>query len=142
MCVSKDADRRVFRAARICLLPAPLLACVAAYSQAFAACLPSADPAIRQPQTLVNRDAKQALSKVQGLLDVETASGHPSSARMAALYDVQAQAYSILELDGDAREAVTKGLSFVTGDSDPIRLDLLATLAENVYDQAGIDAAD
>jgi diguanylate cyclase (GGDEF)-like protein len=115
---------------------------MAAYSQAFAACLPSADPVIRQLQALVNRDAKQALAKVAGLLDVETASGHPSAARMAALYDVQAQAYSILELESDAREAVAKGLTFATADTDPIRLDLLATLAENVYDQAGIDAAD
>lgn len=142
MYVSKDAHRRVSRVARICLLPALLLACMAAYSQAFAACLPSADPVIRQLQTLVNRDAKQALAKVAGLLDVETASGHPSAARMAALYDVQAQAYSILELESDARDAVAKGLAFATADTDPIRLDLLATLAENVYDQAGIDAAD
>jgi diguanylate cyclase (GGDEF)-like protein len=109
---------------------------------AAAACLPSADPAIRDLQTLVNQDAKSALQKSQALLDAALASPQADAPRLASLYDVQAQAFSILELASEARGAVAKGLQFATANSDPIRLDLLATLAENVYDQAGIDATD
>ena len=91
---------------------------------------------------MVNQDAKGALAKVKTLLDVESAATHPNPQRLAALYDVQAQAYSILELEADARDSVAKGLQFATGAQDPIRVDLLATLAENVYEQTEIDAAD
>jgi diguanylate cyclase (GGDEF)-like protein len=109
---------------------------------AAAACLPSSDPGIRELQTLVNRDAKQALAQVQTMLDFDTKLPHPNAQRLASLYGVEAQAYSILELGSQARESVAKGLKFATGDTDPVRLDLLATLAENVYDQAQISAAD
>jgi diguanylate cyclase (GGDEF)-like protein len=112
------------------------------HGHAQAACLPSADPAIRPLQDLVNQDAKAALAKVRAMLEVETAAVHPDAQRLASLYDVEAQAYSILELEADARESVTKGLRYATGAQDPVRLDLLATLAENVYDQTDIDAAD
>jgi diguanylate cyclase (GGDEF)-like protein len=137
-----ETSRRGLRAVRMWLLPVLLVAWSAAYSQAFAACLPSADPAIHDLQVMVNRDAKAALTKVRVLLDSELGAARPDTQRIAALYDVQAQAYSILELTSDARASVAKGLQFATGDTNPIRLDLLATLAENVYDQAGIDDAD
>jgi diguanylate cyclase (GGDEF)-like protein len=130
------------RALRLLLLPLLLAAWGFVQCQAYAACLPSADPAIRDLQTLVNQDAKSALAKVQALLDRETAAAHPDGKRLASLYDVQAQAYSILELEADARESVAKGLQYASAPQDPVRLDLLATLAENVYDQAGIDRAD
>jgi diguanylate cyclase (GGDEF)-like protein len=119
-----------------------LLAWCFLHSQAYAACLPSADPIIRPLQDLVNQDAKAALAKVKTMLDAEMARLHPNPQRLASLYDVQAQAYSILELEADARESVAKGMKYATGAQDPVRLDLLATLAENVYDQADIDAAD
>ncbi|MEA3173820.1 MAG: hypothetical protein QOF42_1231 [Gammaproteobacteria bacterium] len=109
---------------------------------AAAACLPSADPSILALQTLISQDAKAALAKVRAMLDFETKLPHPNSQRLASLYDVEAQAYSILELTSSAREAVDKGLKFATGAKDPIRLGLLATLAENVYDPAQIAAAD
>jgi diguanylate cyclase (GGDEF)-like protein len=109
---------------------------------AAAACLPSADAGIRELQTLVNRDAKAALAKVQTQLDFESKLPQPNAQRLASLYDVEAQAYSILELTSLARQSVSKGLKFAGGDKDLIRLDLLATLAENVYDQAQITAAD
>jgi diguanylate cyclase (GGDEF)-like protein len=133
--------RPASRALRL-LLPLLLAAWSFVHCQAYAACLPSADPVIRELQKLVNQDAKAALAKVKTLVDDETAAAHPSAQRLASLYDVQAQAYSILELEADARESVAKGLQFATGARDPIRLDLLATLAENVYDQAEIDRAD
>jgi diguanylate cyclase (GGDEF)-like protein len=112
------------------------------HDPAQAACLPSADPAIRPLQDLVNQDAKAALAKVKALLDAQLAAANPDGHRLASLYDVQAQAYSILELEADARNSVAKGLQFATGAQDPVRLDLLATLAENVYEQADIDATD
>jgi len=124
------------------LLPLLLAACCLLQPTAFAACMPSADVAIRQLQTLVNQDAKAALAKVKTLLASESAAAHPNPQRLAALYDVQAQAFSILELEADARDSVGKGMQYATGAADPIRLDLLATLAENVYEQAEIDAAD
>jgi diguanylate cyclase (GGDEF)-like protein len=141
MCESPQKGPRGPRAGKR-LFPLLWLAGIAAFSQAFAACLPSTDPAIHQLQNLVNQDAKAALKQVQSLLDAEQRLAIPSTQRLAALYDVQAQAYSILELTPNAREAVAKGLTYATDQKDPIRLDLLATLAENVYDQAGIDAAD
>jgi len=124
------------------LLPLLLAAWSVMPCQAFAACLPSADPVIRELQSLVNQDAKSALAKVKTLLDSETKVAHPNGQRLASLYDVQAQAYSILELEADARDSVAKGLKYATAAQDPVRLDLLAMLAENVYDQAEIDAAD
>ena len=64
-----------------------------------------------------------------------------NSARIAALYGVQAQAYSALELDGEARAAASKGLERAPNASDPVHLDLLSAYAENVYDDAGIGKA-
>jgi diguanylate cyclase (GGDEF)-like protein len=134
--------RRVQGTAWRLLLSVTLLAWCILHGQAQAACLPSGDATIRPLQDLVNQDAKTALAKVKGMLDTELAAAHPNAQRLAALYDVQAQAYSILELEADARESVAKGLKYATGAQDPVRLDLLATLAENVYEQADIDAAD
>jgi diguanylate cyclase (GGDEF)-like protein len=107
-----------------------------------AACLPNADPAIRALQILVDQDANAALKKIQVLLDETVADSHPDSERLAALYGVQAQAFSILERESDARAAVFKGLKFVTDNADPVRVGLLSIYAENVYDQAGIAAAE
>ena len=109
---------------------------------ATAACLPSSDPGIAQLQLLVNQDAKGALAKVQTMLDFETKLPHPNAQRLAALYDVEAQAFSILELGSSARDSVAKGLKYAPSLTDPLRLGLLATLAENVYDPAQITAAD
>jgi diguanylate cyclase (GGDEF)-like protein len=121
------------------------LALLAAWSfsplPATAACLPNADPAIRALQTLVDQDANSALKKVQVLLDAEVAAAHPDPQRLASLYGVQAQAFSILERESDARGAVFKGLKFATDNADPVRVGLLSIYAENVYDQAGIAAA-
>jgi diguanylate cyclase (GGDEF)-like protein len=127
---------------KLLLLPLLVAAWLLLQSAAYAACLPSADPVIRPLQTLLNQDAKAALARVKTLLDGEAAAAHPNSQRLAALYDVQAQAYSILELEADARDSVAKGLVYATRAQDPIRADLLSTLAENVYEQTEMDAAD
>jgi hypothetical protein len=60
-----DTHRRVQRTAWRLLLPVMLLAWCFLHSPVWAACLPSADPAIRPLQDLVNKDAKAALAKVK-----------------------------------------------------------------------------
>ncbi len=108
---------------------------------AAAACIPNADPAIRALQILVDQDANAALKKVAQLLKTELTAPTPDGQRLASLYSVQAQAYSILELESKARDAVFKGLKYATDNTDPVRIMLLSLYAENVYDQAGIAAA-
>jgi diguanylate cyclase (GGDEF)-like protein len=106
-----------------------------------AACIPNADPAIRALQILVDQDANAALKKVAQLLKTELTAPMLDGQRLASLYSVQAQAYSILELESKARDAVFKGLKYATDNTDPVRIMLLSLYAENVYDQAGIAAA-
>ena len=89
----------------------------------------------------MDQDANAALKKVAVLLKAELATPIPSPQRLASLYSVQAQAYSILELESKARDAVFKGLKFAPDNTDPVRIMLLSVYSENVYDQAGIAAA-
>lgn len=143
MCKSLYASRRAAGVAWLVLAPVLWVAVSAlAALPAAAACLPSADPGIRTLQAMVNQDAKLALAKIQSMLDAESKLPHPDARRMASLYDVEAQAYSMLELTSSARDSVANGLKFATDVTEPIRLDLLATLAQNVYDEAQITAAD
>jgi diguanylate cyclase (GGDEF)-like protein len=135
------AGRWVSRAGAVWLCTTLLVAWAFGPLPAQAACLPNADPAIRALQTLVDQDAHAALKKIQLLLDAEVGSAQPNPQRLASLYGVQAQAFSILELESKARDAVFNGLKFATDNTDPVRVDLLSTYAENVYDQAGIAAA-
>src|SRR5271169_1607066 len=101
--------------ARVCTVI--LIAWMLGPSPAPAACLPNADPAIRALQVLVDQDANAALSKVQALLDAEAGAGADPH-RLASLYSVQAQAFSILERESDARSAVFKGLKFAPDNTD------------------------
>jgi diguanylate cyclase (GGDEF)-like protein len=106
-----------------------------------AICVASSDPAIRELQALVDKDATQALNDVQIKMQYLQSAGQSDSHRLAALYAVQAAAYSILELDDAAKQAASRGLTLATLASDPVHVDLLSTYAENVYDAAGVDAA-
>jgi diguanylate cyclase (GGDEF)-like protein len=110
-------------------------------SPALATCLISADPAIRELQTLVDKDATRALQQVLTQLQSLERAPQVDAQRTASLYSVQAQAYSILELYDDAKNAASKGLKFASLASDPVHLDLLSTYAENVFDAAGMDSA-
>jgi diguanylate cyclase (GGDEF)-like protein len=141
MCSPKCAGRRASRAGIAGVLALLLLACALRPSPVAAACIPNADPAIRALQELVDQDANAALKKVAVLLKAELATPIPSPQRLASLYSVQAQAYSILELESKARDAVFKGLKFAPDNTDPVRIMLLFVYSENVYDQAGIAAA-
>ncbi len=109
-------------------------------SPALASCLVSPDPDIRELQTLVDVDGARALKQVQAQL-VAAQSPQPNAHRLASLYAVQAQAFTILELDDDAKTAALNGFKFATLASDPVYLDLLSSYAGNVFDAAGIDAA-
>lgn len=109
---------------------------------AWADCFPVSDRAYLQLDPLVDRNARQALTAVAALLQAPASSGQSGNARrLAALYAVQADAYSILELDHEARAAAAKGLTLVGGPTDPLRLELLSTAALNIYTQDGIRSA-
>ena len=60
---------------------------------------------------------------------------------LAALYAVQAQSYSLLELDADARSAAAAGLKLAPDPTDPVHILLQTVQAANVYDTQGIDKA-
>jgi diguanylate cyclase (GGDEF)-like protein len=141
MCKFRCAGRRASRVGIAGSFAALLLSWALSSPPAAAACLPNADPAIRALQVLVDQDANAALKKVALLLKTELTAPMPSPQRLASLYSVQAQAYSILELESKARDAVFKGLKYATDNTDPVRIMLLSLYAENVYDQAGIAAA-
>jgi len=106
-----------------------------------AACFQSADPTIQRLQTLAARDATAALPQVQAELDLANKAALRDPMRVAALLAVQAQSYSVLELDGDARASALAGLKLVPESNNVIHLELLSLHAENIYDHAGIDAA-
>jgi diguanylate cyclase (GGDEF)-like protein len=141
MCKSSYSGRRASRgtAWRLCSLLA--IAWTMGAAPSFAACLISEDPVISELQTLVEKDAARALKQVATRLQPLEHAPQPDVQLLASLYAVQAQAYSMLELDDDAKKAAWKGLQFTTRISDPVRLDLLSAYAENVYDAAGMDAA-
>jgi diguanylate cyclase (GGDEF)-like protein len=110
-----------------------------AYGQA--TCFVSQDPSILRLQTMIAKDATATLPLIKAELDFAKGVAHPDSHRIATLIAVQAHAYSLLELDGVARETAQAGMALVPDTNDPIHLELLSTYAENVYDQDGIEAA-
>jgi diguanylate cyclase (GGDEF)-like protein len=133
MCKLKVAGRRL-----CCVLA---IAWAATAAPARAICLISADPGIRELQTLVDEDAARALKQVGTRLRTAQQAPQPEVRLLASLYAVQAQAYGILELDEDAKKAASKGLQYAASANDPVHLDLLSAYAENVYDTAGMAAA-
>ena len=137
---SRHAGRRVSNKAGWCFCALLLLGCTIS-SRSSASCLRSADPEILKLQTLADDDAALALKQVRALLDSLERAPHPDARRLAALYDVEAQAYAILELDTEARGSASKGLKFATAANDPVHIKLLSEYAESAYDETGIDMA-
>src|ERR1700730_6048387 len=119
MCKPIYAGRRASRGAG---WPCAMLALVSAMaaSPSFAICLVSKDPAIRELQTLVDKDAQRALKQVGTRLQSLEPAPQPDVHSLECLYAVQAHAYSILELDDDAKNAASKGLQFATRVNDPV----------------------
>ena len=101
-------------------------------------CLSNPDPAMSQLRGRLTRDPTKAIKQAQTELDSLQRRARPVSERLASLYAVEAQGFSLLELDGEARAAASKGLELAQGARDPVHLDLLSAYAENVYDEAGI----
>ncbi len=116
-----------------------LALCLSRPIAAWADCFPVPDAAYRALDPLVDRNATQALSAASARLRALERAGSPTDSRqLAALYAVQADAYSILELDDQALAAAARGLALVRGPTDPLRLELLYTEAYNVRTQAQI----
>ena len=141
MCKLKVAGRCASRSAGEWLCCFLAIAWTAIPVPARAICLISADPGIHELQTLVDKDAARALMQVGARLPAAQQAPQPDARLLASLYAVQAQAYSILELDQEARNSATQGLRYAVSARDPVRLDLLSAYAENVYDAAAMAAA-
>jgi tetratricopeptide (TPR) repeat protein len=110
-------------------------------AQAQVTCFISADPDIRQLQAGAATDARATLTRIQAALTSARSVPHPDPYRIASLLAIRAESYSILEFDNDARATANEALALVADPTDPIRLQLLSVLAENVYDHAGIEDA-
>jgi diguanylate cyclase (GGDEF)-like protein len=109
---------------------------------AWADCFPVTDPAYVALDPRVDRNASQTLKDVAArLYSLDHGAAREDARELASLYAVQADAYSILELDHEARAAAEKGLALIDGSADPLRLELLSTAALNIYTQKGIRAA-
>ncbi len=116
-----------------------LALCAASPLAAWADCFPVSDAAYLTLDPQVDKNAAQTLKEVTARLQALQRAGAAADPRqLAALYAVQADAYSILELDHEARAAATSGLALLRGPTDPLRLELLSTAALNIYTQSGI----
>ncbi|HEX3843872.1 MAG TPA: GGDEF domain-containing protein [Steroidobacteraceae bacterium] len=119
-----------------------LALCAAVSTAAWADCFPISDTAYVTLDPQVDKSATQALATVGESIRALERSGSPVDPRqLATRYAVQADAYSILELDHDARATALKGLALVSDAKDPLRLELLSTAALNIYTQDGIREA-
>jgi diguanylate cyclase (GGDEF)-like protein len=107
---------------------------------AHAGCIESPDPAIRRMQALAIADPYKALASAQAMLARSKAMRAPPE-KLAWLHAVRAEAYSALELDGDARIAAWQGAKLVADAAAPVRLALFFTDAENIYDAQGLAQA-
>ena len=140
----RHAGRHASETARHWWWPWVLLAAAWPTTNAFASCLPDADPRVLRLQNLIVQDANQALRQAQNeLLNLqrepsaqEQPNGLLAASRIAALYAVKAEAYGILEFDAEARSSAEKGLALVPNPRDPVHLELLLAYTDNVYDDA------
>jgi len=117
-----------------CLLGAGLLAGAGAR----AACI---DMPFADLQSLAELDltnASQAVAHANAAIAATKHDHKISPLRVAALYAVAAQSNSILELDDPARAAALAGLGLNPPEDSAIRLSLMSSYAETVYDVAGL----
>lgn len=125
------------RTARLLIL---ILAVLLGSPPARAACIDSPDATVRELQDLAAADPHQALARTDALLR-DTAARRAAPIDTAWLHAVRAQAFSALELDGDALAAAAAGMKLVPDAREPVHLALVSIAAENVYDAAGLTAA-
>ena len=116
-----------------------LALCATIPMMARAECFHVTDPAYTALDPLVDKNATLALSAASARARTLAEADSPADSRqLAALYAVQADAYSILELDDQAFATAARGLALVSGPTDPLRLELLYTEAYNVRTQAEV----
>lgn len=140
--VSPQASHTASRFCTIRKVSGALMAIVTMFcGVARASCLDLTQPDIHPLQKLSIRDPKKAIEVVKLELAAAERSTTRNEARIAALYAVEAESYSLLELDADARAAALEGLKSAPQPSDPTHLTLQMTYAENIYDADGIDTA-
>ena len=142
----RSATRAAFTYDRRVLVPRPtgpvpgliILIVIALMGSQFAhgACIGGPDAGVRQLQDLVNSDPNEAVKRAEELLRAN-ASRLPAPRDVAWLHAVRAQAFSVLELDAEARAAAAEGLKLVPDAREPVHLALVTTDAENIYDAAG-----
>ena len=92
-------------------------------------------------QTLAALDltnASKAVARAKSQIAAARRDVNTPLLRLAALYAVEAQSNSILELDAPARAAADSGLALGPPEDSSVRLSLMASYAETVYDVAGI----
>ena len=75
------------------------IAAIAVPAPASAACPSLPDPQLRALDRLIGRDAKQALAEIGARVSGLESLPGTTPAKLAALYALQANAYSMLELD-------------------------------------------
>lgn len=112
--------------------------CWFTFSNAQAACFINSDAAVQSLQSLVEQDAAKAVTEVQARIG---ALKNAPPERLAPLYGILAQAFAMLELDREARKAASTGLALAPRGDDPVHLELLAALSENIYDAEGLTQA-
>lgn len=120
---------------------AVLLVALLGVGAAHAGCITLPDAQARVLDTRVGQNATRALADAQARIAALEPTTPTATAQLAALYAVQARAYSVLELDREAHATAEKGLQLAPGATNPVRLSLLMTSWENVYDQPSLESA-
>ena len=103
-----------------------------------ARCFGVSFPEVQPLEAAVIRDARKAIADAQNQRAELLRGPHADSLQLASLYAIEAQGYSLLDLDADARNTALKGLALAPGPTDPIHLNLLSTYAENQFDEDGL----
>jgi len=127
--------------ARIGVAALALLSLYLTRAVAETACIATPYPALAPLQVLVTKNARQALAAVEPRIRELRSAPAADQRVLASLYAIESESYGMLELDADARAAAQQGLRLVTREDDPVRVALLSSDAENVYDADGLQAA-
>ncbi len=118
------------------------LCALGAIRAAWAGCFEVRDAQYTRLRPLVSRNAKKALTVVNGLLaGLPAGTARTDPRRLAALYAVRADAYGELGLYVPSRASALKGLALVRGRTDPLRLALLSDYALSFREPAGMHKA-
>jgi len=130
-------DRRPASIAAAFLVSIALLAGIVP-GRADAACFAIPDPMLQPLEAFAKRDARKAIEEAQAQRNELAHAEHVDARRLASLYAIEAEAYSMLDLDADARTTALKGLALAPDRADEIHLNLLSTFAENQFDDEGL----